>query len=69
MLNVLGAESCARFVDGSELVQRWFPRAERLTVPGAGHLLMVQNPTASARGLKDFFSHHLIGHLGPLEVS
>ncbi|PQP22626.1 alpha/beta hydrolase [Rhodococcus opacus] len=40
VLNVLGAESAPRFVDGSELVQRWFPRAERLTAPGAGHLLM-----------------------------
>ncbi|MFC9763375.1 alpha/beta fold hydrolase [Rhodococcus jostii] len=68
VLNVLGAESAPRFVDGSELVQRWFPRAERLTVPGAGHLLMVQNPTASARGLKDFFSHHPIGRVGPPDV-
>jgi pimeloyl-ACP methyl ester carboxylesterase len=65
-LNVLGAHSAARFVEGSELLQSWFPHAERLSVPDAGHLLMVQNPTALARGLSDFFSRHPIG---PLEQS
>ena len=54
VLNVLGAHSAPRFVAGSELVQSWFPNAERLTVPGAGHFLMVQNPTALARGLREF---------------
>ena len=61
VLNVLGAESAPRFVEGSELVQSWFPHAERLSVPGAGHLLMVQNPSAIARGLDDFVSRHPIG--------
>jgi hypothetical protein len=55
VLNVLGAESAQRFVEGSELVQSWFPRAERLRVPAAGHPLMVQNPTALADGLRRFF--------------
>ena len=41
-----------RFVEGSELVQSWFPEAERLSVPGAGHFLMVQNPIAVADGLR-----------------
>ena len=37
VLNVLGELSSApRFVEGSELVQSWFPEAERLSVPGAG---------------------------------
>ena len=58
MLNVVGADSVARFVEGGELVQSWFPHAERLTVPNAGHLLMVQNPTAVARGLTDFLTRH-----------
>jgi pimeloyl-ACP methyl ester carboxylesterase len=61
VLNVLGAESAQRFVEGSELVQSWFPQAERLSVPAAGHLLMVQNPTALAQGLNDFISRHPIG--------
>jgi pimeloyl-ACP methyl ester carboxylesterase len=56
VLNVVGAESVPRFVEGSELIQSWFPRAERFSVPEAGHRLMVQNPTALAQGLKDFFA-------------
>jgi pimeloyl-ACP methyl ester carboxylesterase len=58
VLNVLGAESVSRFVEGSEVVQSWFPGAERLSVPAAGHLLMVENPTALAQGLAAFFSRH-----------
>jgi pimeloyl-ACP methyl ester carboxylesterase len=53
VLNVLGAP---RFVEGSDLIQSWFPRAQRLSVPDAGHLLMVQNPTGLAQGLRDFFA-------------
>jgi pimeloyl-ACP methyl ester carboxylesterase len=58
VLNVLGAQSEPRFVEGSALVQSWFPEAERLVVPGAGHLLMVQQPSAVAQGLVEFFSKH-----------
>jgi pimeloyl-ACP methyl ester carboxylesterase len=56
VLNVLGTESAQRFVEGSELIQSWFPGAERLSVPGAGHLLMIENPTALAEGLRRFFA-------------
>jgi pimeloyl-ACP methyl ester carboxylesterase len=65
VLNVVGADSVARFIDGAALVQSWFPHAERLTVPAAGHLLMVQNPTAVADGLKQFLARHPIGRSGP----
>lgn len=61
VLNVLGADSAQRFVEGSELIEAWLPQAERLTVPDAGHLLMIQNPTALAKGLSDFFTRHAIG--------
>jgi pimeloyl-ACP methyl ester carboxylesterase len=64
VLNVLGAHSAPRFVEGSELLRSWFPQAECLSVPDAGHLLMVQNPTALARGLSDFFSRHPIDGVG-----
>ena len=37
-------------------MQSWFPDAERLTVAAAGHLLMVQNPTDLAHGLRDFLT-------------
>jgi len=39
-----------------------------LSVPEAGHLLMVQNPTAVAQGLNDLFSRHPIGDLGRPDV-
>jgi pimeloyl-ACP methyl ester carboxylesterase len=58
VLNVLGTESAQRFVEGAELIQSWLPHAERLTVPEAGHLLMVQSPTPLARGLTDFITRH-----------
>jgi pimeloyl-ACP methyl ester carboxylesterase len=64
VLNVLGTESASRFAEGSELVQSWFPQAERLSVPDTGHLLMVQNPTALAHGLTNFFARHPIGDAG-----
>jgi hypothetical protein len=48
-------------VEAADLVQTWFPDAERLDVPDAGHLLMVQNPEAVAMGLAAFFSRHPIG--------
>jgi pimeloyl-ACP methyl ester carboxylesterase len=56
VLNVLGAQSVPRFVEGSDLIQSWFPGARRLSVPEAGHLLMVQNPTGLAQGLRDFLA-------------
>jgi pimeloyl-ACP methyl ester carboxylesterase len=64
VLNVLGAQSAPRFVEGSDLIQSWFPRAQRLSVSDAGHLLMVQNPSGLAQGLRDFFTAQ-----GPSAVS
>jgi pimeloyl-ACP methyl ester carboxylesterase len=55
VLNVVGANSVPRFVEGAALVQSWFPNTERLSIPAAGHLLMIQNPTAVARGLRAHF--------------
>ena len=43
-------------IQGNELIQSWFPQAERLSVPDAGHPLMVQNPAGLAGGLRDFFA-------------
>jgi pimeloyl-ACP methyl ester carboxylesterase len=45
-------------VETGDLIQSWFPNAERLEVPEAGHLLLVQNPEAVADGLMDFFRRH-----------
>jgi pimeloyl-ACP methyl ester carboxylesterase len=60
VLNVLGAKTAPRFAEGAELVQSWLPEAEQLVVPDVGHLLMVQNATALAAGLGDFFTRHPI---------
>jgi pimeloyl-ACP methyl ester carboxylesterase len=64
VLNVVGADSVPRFVEGATLVQSWFPSAERLTIPAAGHLLMIQNPDAVADGLHSFFCRHPVANLG-----
>ncbi len=61
ILNVTGQDTVPRFVEGGRLVQSWFPRAEPLVVPNAGHLLMVQNPTTLAEGMRRFFARHPVG--------
>jgi hypothetical protein len=48
--------SASRFGEGADLVQTWFPEAERFVLPGAGHLLMLQNAPELARRLSRFFS-------------
>lgn len=58
VLNVVGTESVGRFVEGGELVQSWFPGAERFSLPNAGHLLMVQNAAGMAQGLRAFLARH-----------
>ena len=55
-------------LEGSALVQTWFPHAERLTVPDAGHLLMLQNPTALAQGLTDYLARHPLNIRGPVRA-
>ena len=56
ILNVLGAESVARFVQAAEIIQSLFPHANRYVLPGAGHLLMAQNPAPIAERLDEFWS-------------
>lgn len=58
VLNVVGAKSVTRFVEGGEVVQSWLPQAERFSLPEAGHLLMVQNPAGMAEGLRGFHARH-----------
>src|SRR5262245_24254824 len=57
VLNVVGELSVPRFAEGADLVQSWFPDAELYALPGAGHLLMVQNASDLAQRLSQFFSH------------
>ena len=60
VLNVLAANTVSRFVEGAELIQSWFSQAERVSIPDAGHLMLVQNPQAVAQALADFFTRHPI---------
>jgi pimeloyl-ACP methyl ester carboxylesterase len=60
VLNGRGADTAERFVEASDLVQTWFPRAERFAVPDAGHLLLVQQPDLLARRIGDFLDRHPI---------
>jgi pimeloyl-ACP methyl ester carboxylesterase len=57
VLNVVGELSVPRFAEGADLVQSWFPHAERYVLPRAGHLLMVQNAPDLAQRLSQFFTH------------
>jgi len=56
VLNVQGELSATRFAEGADLVQTWFPEAERFVLPGAGHLLMVQNAPDLAQRLARFWA-------------
>jgi pimeloyl-ACP methyl ester carboxylesterase len=41
-----------------QVLLSWLPRAEAFVLPGATHLLHVQNPRDMAEGLTAFFARH-----------
>jgi pimeloyl-ACP methyl ester carboxylesterase len=55
VLNVVGAASTPRFVDGAAAIQRWLPQAQHHVVPGVGHLLMAVAPHDVASRLDAFW--------------
>jgi 3-oxoadipate enol-lactonase len=63
VLAVLGGESAPLFGEGHELLKRWLPQSEPYTLPGARHLLQIENPGAIAAALSGFFARHPIGAL------
>ena len=63
MLDVVGSDSPPRFAERSELIRSWFPQAEHFSLSHAGHLLMVESPTAMAHALSNFFSRDPTGEL------
>ena len=58
VLAVLGAQSNPTFHERHELLLAWLPNVESFTLPGATHLLQVQNPRGMAESLAAFFAHH-----------
>jgi pimeloyl-ACP methyl ester carboxylesterase len=55
ILNVIGADTLPRFVQSAAIAQSLFPAAVRVELPGVGHLLMAQEPTAMATRLAEFW--------------
>jgi pimeloyl-ACP methyl ester carboxylesterase len=56
VLAVLGEHTAPTFPERLELLSSWLPRVERFQLPGATHLLHVQNPRGMAEALADFFA-------------
>lgn len=60
VLAVLGEASDSRFHERHQLLLSWLPHAESFVLPGAGHLLHLQNRKGFANGLADFLARHAI---------
>jgi pimeloyl-ACP methyl ester carboxylesterase len=58
VLAVLGESSEPRFQKRQELLLEWLPNVEPFVLPGAGHLLHLQNTSGMAKGLAAFFARH-----------
>jgi pimeloyl-ACP methyl ester carboxylesterase len=55
VLDVVGAASSPRFVEGSVAIRRWMPQAQHHVVPAVGHLLMAAAPADVAGRLDAFW--------------
>ncbi len=58
VLGVLGEKTKPTFPERMELLLAWLPNAELFELPGATHLLHLQNPQGMAEGLAAFFARH-----------
>jgi pimeloyl-ACP methyl ester carboxylesterase len=58
VLAVLGEWSVPTFDERRELLLSWLPNVEPFDLPGASHLLHVQNPHGLADALSGFFARH-----------
>lgn len=58
VLAVVGEHSAPTFPERRELLLSWLPNAEPFELPGATHLLHVQNPRGMAEALASFFARH-----------
>ncbi|MCC7368691.1 MAG: alpha/beta hydrolase [Chloroflexi bacterium] len=57
-LVVAGAESPPVFAQRQHLLLEWLPRADAFTLPGAGHLLHLEQPERFAAALASFLARH-----------
>ena len=51
-----GAESAPAFKEAVQLLKEWYPRADEVVVPDAGHTLQMVNAPAVAQGLARFYA-------------
>jgi pimeloyl-ACP methyl ester carboxylesterase len=58
VLAVLGENTAPSFPERMELLRSWLPKAEPFELPGATHLLHLQNPDGMAVGLASFYARH-----------
>lgn len=58
VLFMLGGESSPLYVQIGEAVRGWMPQTETVVLPGASHLLHIQDPEGAAMLLRNFFARH-----------
>jgi pimeloyl-ACP methyl ester carboxylesterase len=58
VLAVLGENTAPTFPERLELLLSWLPNVESFELPGATHLLHLQNPQGMAEGLASFYARH-----------
>ena len=61
VLAVVGEHSASTFPERRELLLSWLPNVESFELPGATHLLHVENPQGMADALASFFARHPVG--------
>jgi 3-oxoadipate enol-lactonase len=60
VLLLVGGDSWPVYHEGHQRLLEWLPRVEGLVVPGANHLLPLQQPQRLAESLAGFFARHPI---------
>jgi pimeloyl-ACP methyl ester carboxylesterase len=60
VLAVVGEHSAPTFPERRELLRSWLPEVELFDLPGATHMLHLENPQGMADGLASFFARHPI---------
>src|SRR5713101_302694 len=58
VLYVLGGDTQPLYVEILDLIRQWLPQTERAVIPGATHLLHMQQPATVAGELRQFFDRN-----------
>lgn len=59
-LYMLGGETARVYVEVNDYIKQWMPQTETVVLPGASHLLHIQEPAGAALLLRNFFGRHPI---------